>query len=456
MHRSQILKNSLIRRTLGVIVTMSFLVLTTTSHAVHRSSNGHGQALVFPYFSVLNGNDSLVTISTLSVSPKALKIHVRDDTGTAALSFNLYLESRGSWTGALSTIDGITTLITDDTSCLLTSSEEDALEALGGVKSGFIEVIVMGSLFGSRELREAVDSQDCDYLVSQWAEGVWANDPAEGLAAPRAGISGNVSIINVDKGTQYGLPAVALDRFSNIVQHTSSEEAKPDLASVHDEGTADGQTAGTLCSQDGCETLLWSEPVDAVAHALLARSLSADFSTESSINAQAEIVFTYPLWQFYENRAVYQPVELFVDIWDREGNSPGGSEEACAPVLGANTPPRPAFRDEVTRATRVVVMGKTVDDFGESSDSPILGVSAESFFPSPAVPELPDTGRVNFYTSICLANWPLPVGGEAHPGGWPVLATILTEVSNGQLINDSGDAIRANYGSATELATDVR
>lgn len=440
-----------------IAVLISAFVMTTNASAVQRSPTGHGEALLFPYFGVLGGNNTLLTISSREEDPKALKVNFINPEGETVTSFNLYLESLGSWTAALSLVDGQTTLATNDNSCTIPALSSDELAGLSSVRSGFIEVIEMGSFNGiPSDLYDSINQQNCEFLERRWVEGSWADDPSADVSIPEGEMSGAASIINVEKGTQYHIPAVALINFSVAAQHSAGDEPQPNLGSAND-GTDDESYAGTLCDRAGCETALWRRPEEAVAYALNTHGLAADFSTESEINAQAEVIFTFPMRRFFEELpvAIYQSREMWLEVLDRDGKGDRLSL-GCFPLLSLRPCGAP-YRFEFDRDVNVSVFGRSVDEFGSDLTSPILGETSRVHFPSPDYPNIPDAGRANFYTGIVIRSDPRSLNSVLSSNvGWPVLATILVEYANGQLTDGEGNRVRANYGSSNELFRTVR
>ncbi|MCF6235196.1 MAG: hypothetical protein L3J70_02270, partial [Gammaproteobacteria bacterium] len=97
------------------------LTLATQAAAVSLNPGKEGQVLIFPYYSNLGGNQTLIQITKPlqgagASAPRALKIHFRDRNGNRVLSFNLYL-AEPLWSAAITTVDGQSQLILPDNSC---------------------------------------------------------------------------------------------------------------------------------------------------------------------------------------------------------------------------------------------------------------------------------------------------------------------------------------------------
>src|SRR5687768_14226092 len=93
------------------------------AHAVSLASDGLGQALIYPYYTVRasgNGNAFNTYLSVVNTTPqsKALRVRVREGRAAReAISFNLYLGPNDVWTAAFVPTDAGSRLLTMDASC---------------------------------------------------------------------------------------------------------------------------------------------------------------------------------------------------------------------------------------------------------------------------------------------------------------------------------------------------
>jgi len=97
-----------------------FLFFATTASAVSLDPRGIGQALVYPYYTVNKGQDTLVSIVNSGDAGKAVEMRFREGyNGRVVLQFVLFLSPHDVWTASLSSIadDGGVLLRTSDTSC---------------------------------------------------------------------------------------------------------------------------------------------------------------------------------------------------------------------------------------------------------------------------------------------------------------------------------------------------
>ena len=90
---------------LGVALALGLSGLAEAS--VNLAENGHGQALLYPIFTVDDGWSSLFSVTNTTDQAKALKVIVREArVGQELLFFNLYLAPRDTWTGSIFDAEG--------------------------------------------------------------------------------------------------------------------------------------------------------------------------------------------------------------------------------------------------------------------------------------------------------------------------------------------------------------
>ena len=241
------------------------LALSNDAHAIHLSTDGRGQVLIYPYYTVNGGNATLLSVVNTTEDVKAVKVRFREAmNGQPVLEFNLYLGPLDVWTGALTgdseVLDPVhaaaAVLQTADSSCTVPripvegqsfdNFEYDFNNQDGGpyedsrTRSGYIEIIEMGRLTGefaaAASRTEAGLSADCQRLVDAWhwgtqgqANGIWRDQPNEGLLPPTGGLYGGAEIVDVTNGTNLSYSADAIDGFYTL--STGSLHHSPGLSS---------------------------------------------------------------------------------------------------------------------------------------------------------------------------------------------------------------------------------
>jgi len=211
------------------------------------SPNHVGHLLVVPYFSTQDGNVSLLNIvNTDRVNGKAVKVRYRGAANSDAVhSFTVMLSPGDVWAANVSQEGGVSTLLTNDTSCTLPASVKGAFNparAQGKAAQtleGTIEIINMADIpphpagtmgqwtsDASRKnaLYEAIKhvngTPDCQSMPSQDAD--LTNPPSDmqmldanswtsrGYNFPTGGLMAHWSIVNLSKAGSFTGTATAI------------------------------------------------------------------------------------------------------------------------------------------------------------------------------------------------------------------------------------------------------
>ncbi len=242
------------------IAAATIMGAATAAQAVEVSHGGEGQALLYPYYSVENGNYTALHLTNTTDEYKAVKVRFRRYTDSAdSLDFNLYLSPEDMWTGAVVMGDNGPKLVSADTSCI--SAFPKGMPAngvdfgvLNGSEKGHIEIIEMASwdkaaataavVQDSPEVTvaQAVEHQkadedgvrkpgNCAAINATWKpEGKWAKLYQSAVNAsvpedfgtesftsadlgnlPTGGLYGNVYVINPDEAWASSYAPVALN-----------------------------------------------------------------------------------------------------------------------------------------------------------------------------------------------------------------------------------------------------
>lgn len=320
--------------------------LATSAHALNLNPDGLGQALVYPYYTVNKGNQTLVSVVNTTNRVKAVKVRfVEGRNSKEVLDFNLYLSPFDVWVGAVSATGatGAAQLTTGDTSCTVpritgpvpfrnfqyTGANQDwasastpaSLAALLGsierTREGHLEMIEMGLLqtgtLSTQLAEEATHNStgvpvNCNALVAAWTppSGGWVVNGAANIDTPAGGLYGAGTIVDVASGTLHAYNADAIEGFyTNTAEpgflHRNPGTIQPDL------GDADNGTSlinvniftgnGTLVTQtvparDRTPTGAYS--FDAVSLVYMHDAIYNEYVTEAAVGASSEWVITYP------------------------------------------------------------------------------------------------------------------------------------------------------------------
>jgi hypothetical protein len=453
-----------IRIPLTAAVVLSLLLSSAPAWAIQRSGDGLGEYLIVPFAIAANGYETVLEISDTPDTPaQVLKLRVLDRDGQPRLTANLYLKGAGTWAGGLTRQGETARLLTSSDSCLLVE-RDDAVEPSSQVDfdftAGSVEIVEMG-VVDAQALRNAVSDDDCQAIADLWNDDAWA--PEAALTPPEGGLRATARVVNVGKGTFYGVPATALKHFSNIVQHTAPSTAQPDLASTHDAGTATGETRSVVCDDDGCVEDFWENPIDAASAALITHTARDTYDISESLNARSEWIVTYPTQAHYADSQRFSSAVVAVSVFDRAGSEVPGAFNWRVPEQ------LPDFESATTtiihqRSVMSIELGAVAREPGETRASILFGlahqVARNDIYIARS--QLPDTGQVRLgfesYTDSLDAAYQFVIWANSgrRYSGRPALVVPFVEHTHGVLPGNDGQPQRANYGSSGSPVTSVR
>ena len=462
------------------------------AEAVRLSATG-GQVLIFPYYTVNGGLNTLFQIANGSGDSKALRLRFREGSnGRDVLSFNVYLPPHATWAGAI-TADpsGFPRLLSAGGGCSIPQlaaagqSFVDSAYAPNGssldggsagparAREGLFEVIEMGVVEGV--LAEAVAAANCGALLQAWLPGgTWAANPATGIRAPGGELSGSAVLANVADGVMYSYRATLIDGFSGIPQHTAPDASTPNLASA---AGADAEVAVTAQWQDGDGLLRagsWprDQAVDALSAVLARVEVNSAFNVEAALGADTEWVISFPTKHFYtdnrpggvlqgealapfseafnpQNPLTAEPVRggactsQTFQAWGRDAGAAWGVGEVCTPGDSSCELPRVA----TCHATQVLVLGAAAQPGGSS---PLLGSARQAWLTAAgpgntiAEPQAPSGDLQAGRAQLGFTGGLRPSVEGLVPRGLPVIALSLERYTNGQV----EEGVLANYAAA--------
>jgi len=292
--------------------------------AVYLNPDGHGQALVFPYYTVQETQgdffNTLISIRNQTSDSKVAKLRFREArNGREVLAFDVYLAPNDMWTGAVvpasSDPAAPAHVISADDSC--TDPRIDAVASSGysgvdfrndayaaadandgaGVgldrtREGFFELIEMGTVGGATAAAIALSTTNSYAHVDCSAvQGIRA---PTGLGPPSGGLSGTMTLINVRTGMDFGLNAEALDDLARVpMYHPRSEPPALDFNSPGIEPVSHVMANGAYYRS------VWSRPVDAVSAALMRSSWMGEFVADAGSRSRTSMVLTFPTKHHY-------------------------------------------------------------------------------------------------------------------------------------------------------------
>lgn len=402
-------------------LSVAFMTATFAApyaQAVSLNPRGLGEVLIYPYYTVNKGQDTLISIGNASQYGKRIGVTIREGmNGRPVLDFHLYLSPFDVWTARVSAADddGGAFLVTDDTSCTwpVTGKEATAFRAeayTGGsvfpgdggpasvtrTREGTIEFVETGWIAPGSALEESITHVQTGIPD----EGVPACDPQQlgqspgnDLLAPSGGLFGSATIVNVGEGTFFGYNADALADFSDLPLVGGAGILPFQLLSLaNSTESALGGAIAHLSNAEGKPLALdYESGVDAVNAVLMAGNLVNEYLVTSSLGANTDWIVTFPTRMLhvddyyvgsegarppFANLAVAARSEVAVhpSAYDQEGYTPCFSCDIDPPLVIRTLLPWQvnalSFRDRTLGDAPSGVLGSrlatSVEPFGDA------------------------------------------------------------------------------------------
>jgi len=344
-----------------------------SAHAANVNQDGQGEVLLYPVYTAEEGNFTAVSVTNTTDKYKAVKVRfVEGMNSKEVLDFNLYLSPHDVWSGAVTlNAAGNPVLVTQDTSCTAgqipsggqpfvnyeygAGSKKDTLSAdfwgVDRARVGHLEMIEMGEIPAAMLLVPGVPTAitaaqaikhvngvpgNCDAVRNAFnAGGVWAtnasdDDSALGgtglrVTAPTGGLYGTAAVVNVAAGWQSSYDALAVDNTTDplapVARHNVPGSVSPDFSDVHP----------AVTFKDGTSATTGASGVDAMSAIIMKESIQNDYIVGAALNAQTDMVVTFPTKRYYVNGAlpalpaaqIHGVSQPFTAGWNKE------TAEAC-------------------------------------------------------------------------------------------------------------------------------
>lgn len=313
-----------------------------SAQAVHVNSDGLGQVLIYPYYTVQNGFESYINLVNTTNQVKAVKVRFLEGKNSQeVLDFNLYLSPNDEWSGKITTsANGGAKIVASDTSCIAPSQipadgqdfrdllyKTDSVNSIARTREGYVEVIEMGVLENVADIAAATHTGGSATVVAtpancglirdnaktggKFNSGVGVNE----VGRPTGGLYGFVTLINPTSGQKATVDAVAIDNFYEGIDATSDLHAPP------------GTTAPTLQAVDtdaeiidGNSILTYTsaKAIDNVSAILTRSAVYNDYAIDAGRFSLTDWVLTFPTKRFYVNTASPAP---FSRVWSTSTSS---------------------------------------------------------------------------------------------------------------------------------------
>lgn len=486
-----------------------------SANAMNVSDNGVGLYNVLPYYSVQEGNTTLIHITnTDTTKGKAVKVRFRGaEWSDDVFDFQVFLSPGDVWTGAVSRNGDVARMATTDKSCTLPANvNQDFITfrlvegGTAGTREGYVEILTMADIpyadatkvdNANSPLANAIKHVNgvpaCGAVVTGLQAGV--NNIAAAVApstftgdqltAPTASLMSYGVVINVPASKAFTVPATALNAAGAVNEVNYFRQANAPT-NPGDPATVAGLTADSIFLDaavnpafggTGLQMYQFDMPDlstplntadtpivqrNAVATALQRASTFVEYLTDDSLLATTDIVFNQPVRRFfYEYLAHTSPVTpaqvAANGAYTINGASYGIRGQAASKYAELNG-----------ASNRIAVQAPTFYDREEATI-----VAATDIVISPTPPSVALTYSLKGEASVLsINNGDLPTGslgasltannyetGLSNPDGWATLSltTPLGETlptigfSAINVFNGAVGAAGTNYGMTLPL-----
>lgn len=408
------------RSAMALAVAGAIGIAAPAVQAVNLADDGLGEVLLFPYYGVLNGYDTYLNITNASADTVAVKLRFREAHNSRDVrDFNIILSPWDVWVGAVTlSPDGTVARVqTNDKTC--TQPQLPVIDAAAGLrgidftnfdytqsnadggptgldrtKEGHVEVIEMGvSPAGNENVTGTVaykakhvsgTPRDCAGIVTAFETnlGVVRAEFNE----PKNNLKGTGTLIKVDAGKAGAYEAVTLANFFNPTAGAPDDagaddlifqarDSQPNLGDVRPATSVVNLDTGPGAGVLGVAVDNWTVPVDAVSAVLARQSLLNQFNVAEGVNAETDMVVTFPTKYFYVDTrqpgiAAGAARAPFAKTFQKDTDGDGLScdqvvltvhdREEFTPELTSDfSPPPPQGRNELCKEVNVLTFNGT-------------------------------------------------------------------------------------------------
>jgi len=293
-------------------------------HAVQLNTDGHGQALIYPYYTVRaapdgNAFNTYLSVVNTTTQAKAVRVRLREGRiGRAVLDFNLYLSPNDVWAGALVPTATGAELLTTDRSCTdpefaatgsgsirglllhsnnYTGGNTDGFgDTLDRTREGYVEIIEMGTLGGAAAAAVSHNSagvpNNCAAMRAMTAPIV---------ARPSGGLWGTLTLINVNSGQDFTLDAVALEALASRPFFRPPGDPYPDFNAAEIDPVSVRIAHGHLYRS------VWTRPADAVSAVLMRFQWRGEYILDNATSSLTDMVVTLPTRHYHTDASSASP-----------------------------------------------------------------------------------------------------------------------------------------------------
>ncbi|MDP4028122.1 MAG: hypothetical protein Q8P42_04040 [Gallionella sp.] len=455
---------------LAVAAGLGAVGMVGTASAVNVNSNGTGEVLIYPYYSVRGGTDTYLSVVNTTNSAKAVKVRFTEGRNSReVLDFNLYLSARDVWAGAVvATTDGAK-LITSDKSCtypvipatgqdfvnyayagstvtpgIVDSGGDGAGSTLDRTREGYFEIIEMGVITSAAVVTAVTHTSagvPANCAVVQTTAMTMDAAGTNPVVAPTGGLAGTASLLNGAAGTDFGYDPVALADFSTANIWFAAGDIRPDMRSALPT-TSRVFKGGSVITTDWTGST-GNAAVNAVSAVLMHDNVINEYVLDTTTLSNTDWVVTMPTKRYYvpvvgnaevaiapftqEFAATGACETVTLNYWDRE-------EQTVTTTVDFSPPPPGAPASSLCWESTVVTFNAVttgVSNVLGSTNSVNIPVNFENGW-----------ARIAFaqtYASLAAAG-NSPAGAHTYVG-LPVTGFMVQDFVNGNV-----GGVLSNYG----------
>lgn len=386
------------RRALQLGALAALALCASTCGAVRLDPDGLGQVLIYPYYTVRNGNQTVFTTTNHTDRHKVLQVVMNEGrNGRPVMAFNVFLAPYDSWSATVFALGDTDQayLLPGDASCTYpkfeaysfsdgrgyeslfpyayTGSNRDAGPGnYDRLREGHLKIFELATIVPETPPALAMTPgtngvpASCAALADGYNGGYWAQDRKTHLTNPTGGLSGEAMVLNVAAGTVMAYQATALADFrvdpadvpqgsrATVTNHYKPEELFVGL----DDAVTDPATSlvsAVINLPNRRQELVYprERAIDAVSAVLAADAININYVNDASIGATTDWVITFPTRPFYTDQAIVGalPIKPFTSTYP----GAGGSENTAAMPVPYSVRDRDGRRVQVTGGTTEAV-----------------------------------------------------------------------------------------------------
>lgn len=359
----------------AVILTLTLAPAAGQTPAL-AVSDGRGDLLLIPYYTVEDGRKVLLTVTNHSADVKIVRLAFLEARNSRTVqSVNLFLSAFDVWVGAVQATgtdpQAGAMLLSADSSCTAPAipTAGDPAEGLafhsanytgpqddqGGTtlartREGYILIIDQGVLEDSTLAGAATHtSLGCSTLHNAYRSGVWAlsgGDLGFGVSAPSGALSAAWEIIRVSSGESIGARARAWRDFFVPTDPADTLHGRPgDVLPDVTSGTQQGaHRARFLDTATGAWVVAdFDSAADALSATIMRSALAGEYTVNPDVGAATDWLLTFPTKSLYTDTDVVAPFtggpfsqlghaceNVLVGLWDRDEAEAPAALALCA------------------------------------------------------------------------------------------------------------------------------